>query len=240
MAIFGKFLFLHTHFLLTMKTFYSKSFAFGYLCLFLMVISSCKSSSEFASSDLIQKRKYTKGYHLNFKSNGKDDRLAKAQIDKDGALAQAKVTEASPEVLEASVDRIIPQSQLKSNHASKQKVEIPAHSNFHKMGKFRMRINDRNQPPAFSTDDPEYYQHVYGARKTPGLAIAGFISAIIGIFFAGIPLGILAIIFGAISLAKINGDPMRYSGKGLAIAAIIIGVVAIIGALIVISMLASQ
>lgn len=71
--------------------------------------------------------------------------------------------------------------------------------------------------------------------KTEGLAIAGFAASIVGLFVAGVPLGLLGVIFGAISLGKIKRQPDRLRGRGLAIAAIVIGLVSIIGALVVIS-----
>lgn len=61
-----------------------------------------------------------------------------------------------------------------------------------------------------------------------GFAIAGFIPSIIGIVFAGLPLGILAIIFSLISFNRIKNNPDKYRGKGLAIAAFIIGALDVI------------
>ena len=236
----AKYLLLRFKFLKTMKNFYLKSSTLGYLCLLFICISSCKSSSEFASSGMVQKRKYTKGYHLNLKSPTLNDRNSRyAEISEDSFSADLNQEKISSDLLEASVEPITPAIVEQKSVVEEQKLVAPHQSRFQKMGNFRMRILDRSPAPPMSADDPEYYQQVYGARKTPGLAIAGFISAILGIFVAGIPLGILAIIFGAVSLAKINGDPMRYSGKGLAIAAIIIGAIAIVGALIVISMAAA-
>ena len=71
--------------------------------------------------------------------------------------------------------------------------------------------------------------------KTEGLGIAGFVSSLVGLFIAGIPLGLVGLIFGGISLSKIKKQPNKFKGKGLAIASIIIGIIAIIGAIIVIA-----
>lgn len=73
--------------------------------------------------------------------------------------------------------------------------------------------------------------------RTEGLAVAGFIASIVGLFIAGIPLGTLAVIFGMLSLSKIKRYPARYRGRGLAIASIILGFVCIVGAIIAISMM---
>lgn len=68
-------------------------------------------------------------------------------------------------------------------------------------------------------------------------AIAGFISGVISIFIAGIPLGLLAIIFSSIALNNIKKYPVTYSGKGLAIAGLILGILGFIGAIYVLTQL---
>lgn len=73
------------------------------------------------------------------------------------------------------------------------------------------------------------------AKKTEGLGLAGFISSLVGLFILGIPLGILSFIFGLISLGKMKRNPLKYKGRGFAIASVIIGMVDIIGAIIVLS-----
>jgi len=61
--------------------------------------------------------------------------------------------------------------------------------------------------------------------RTEGLAVAGFICSLIGIFFAGLVFGTLAVIFGIVALGKIKRNPETKKGRGLAIAAIVIGLV---------------
>lgn len=72
-------------------------------------------------------------------------------------------------------------------------------------------------------------------KQTEGMAFGGFIGSLAGLFVFGIPLGIMAIIFGFISLGRIGRYPERYKGKGLGIASIIIGFVDVIGMLIVLA-----
>ena len=71
--------------------------------------------------------------------------------------------------------------------------------------------------------------------KTEGLGVTGFVSSLVGLFVAGIPLGLIGVIFGSISLSKIKKNPNKFKGKGLAIASIIIGIIAIVGAIIVLA-----
>jgi hypothetical protein len=73
--------------------------------------------------------------------------------------------------------------------------------------------------------------------KVEGFAIGGFIASIIGLFIAGIPLGLLAIIFGGISLARISNNQERFKGKGLAITAIVIGAIDVIAIMILLYLL---
>jgi hypothetical protein len=80
------------------------------------------------------------------------------------------------------------------------------------------------------------YQPNQPPRKIEGLGVAGSITGVVGLFIAGIPLGILSAIFGMVCVMKVKNNPKRFMGKGFGIAAIILGIVDIIGALIVLSM----
>lgn len=73
--------------------------------------------------------------------------------------------------------------------------------------------------------------------KTEGFGIAGFLTSLIGIVVAAIPLGIVSVIFGAISLGRISRQPERYKGKGFGITAIILGIIEIIIGLLILVVL---
>jgi hypothetical protein len=60
--------------------------------------------------------------------------------------------------------------------------------------------------------------------RTHGLAIASLVCGVLGIFTLGI-LSILAIIFAGISLKKIKSSGGFYTGRGLAIAGLVLGIV---------------
>ena len=53
--------------------------------------------------------------------------------------------------------------------------------------------------------------------KVNGMALAGFILSLVG-------LGGLGIIFSAIGLSQINKNPQKYTGKGFAIAGLVLGI----------------
>jgi hypothetical protein len=65
-------------------------------------------------------------------------------------------------------------------------------------------------------------------QRTNGMALAGFICSLVGLFIFGVVLGVLGIIFSAIGLGKIAKDSSRWKGKGMAIAGLVVGVVDII------------
>lgn len=73
--------------------------------------------------------------------------------------------------------------------------------------------------------DPDKAQ-VVDTRKTEKLAVAGLVFSILGIFpLVGLPFAVLGLIFGAISLRRINRNPEKYRGKGKAQASLFIGIV---------------
>lgn len=85
--------------------------------------------------------------------------------------------------------------------------------------------------------DSRVYPKNYASAKNEPLGIAGLVCSVIPFIF---PLGgLLAIIFGAISLNRINREPNKFKGKGFALASLIIGIVEIllIAAIIIILIL---
>lgn len=68
------------------------------------------------------------------------------------------------------------------------------------------------------------------ARTVPA-AIVGTVASILGLFFLGIPLGILGIVFGYIALNNINRYPQSLKGTGLCWTAMCLGIIDIIGTL---------
>ena len=80
------------------------------------------------------------------------------------------------------------------------------------------------------------YQPNQPQRKIEGFGVAGTIAGTVGLFFAGIPLGILSLIFGFVCIAKVKKNPKKRMGKGFGIAAIVLGMVDIVGTIIVLSL----
>jgi Na+/proline symporter len=95
-------------------------------------------------------------------------------------------------------------------------------------------------PLAASTPaTPAAHQVVVIERKGNGLAVAGFVCGLIGaifgliplLFWIAFPLGVLGLVFGGIAWHRARRDAER-GGKGLAIAAVILGLLALVLAII--------
>lgn len=89
------------------------------------------------------------------------------------------------------------------------------------------------QPPPYQGQYPPQYPSEFQQRATPswptpgptsnGMAVAGFVCALVGLFVFAWILGTLGLVFGGIGLSRANrGAAGR---RGLAIAAIVIGAV---------------
>ena len=94
---------------------------------------------------------------------------------------------------------------------------------------------DDQQPPQYGQPAP--YQQPYPSAPPPGyggypqpgrsngFAIAALVCGLVGLFLFGVVLGVLALIFGIIGLRRANAGA---SGRGMAIAGIVLGVIDII------------
>jgi len=71
-------------------------------------------------------------------------------------------------------------------------------------------------------------------KKVNGLAVAGFVISLVGLFCAGIICGIISVVLSAVALKQIPAK--NQGGKGLAVAGLVIGIIDL--ATIVISWLA--
>lgn len=65
-------------------------------------------------------------------------------------------------------------------------------------------------------------------RKMDGFAVAGFVVSLVGLLIFGYVFGAIAIIFSAISLARISKRKEELKGKGLAVAGLVIGIADIV------------
>lgn len=100
-------------------------------------------------------------------------------------------------------------------------------------------ISGYSAPQPSSGGERGSTESVESGKKMEVLGLLSMIFGIIGLFIAGIPLGIAALILSIISLTKFANNPGKFGGKGMAIAGMILGFVAIIGALLFIASVAA-
>jgi hypothetical protein len=97
------------------------------------------------------------------------------------------------------------------------------------------------QPGPYQQQYPSAPPPGYGGYPRPrganGLAIAALVCGIIGLFFLSIVLGPLALIFGIIGLRRANAGA---SGRGMAIAGIVLGAIDIVLYVIALAYLSSH
>lgn len=73
------------------------------------------------------------------------------------------------------------------------------------------------------------------SQRLEVMGLLSMIFGIVGLFFFGVLFGLAAVIMGFISMAKFSSRPKEFMGRGFMIAGLIIGFVAVVGALLVIS-----
>ncbi len=71
--------------------------------------------------------------------------------------------------------------------------------------------------------------------KTSGYAIASFVCGLICLFCGGLPLGIVALVLGEVAHKQIARDT-GMSGKGMATAGRILGIIGIIGGVVILAL----
>ncbi|GAB1332872.1 DUF4190 domain-containing protein [Streptomyces sennicomposti] len=76
------------------------------------------------------------------------------------------------------------------------------------------------------------------ASRTNGLAIAGLVCGIIGVFFLNVVLGPLAIIFGAVALRQTAGG--GGGGRGMAKAGVVLGIIDLVVFFVLLAVAASN
>jgi hypothetical protein len=186
--------------------------------------------SAFLSSCTMQKCVYSKGYYVDWfdgkskKENPKTtDKVSSDELNiscnelshekKEVAQNEAIVTEKVDEsMVVASIDNneviIAPKDRSKSP-ASESISASDDVSSFR--NEFKKGVSVIMSPP--------------DEKRTNGMALAGFICSLVGLFIFGVVLGVLGVIFSAIGLGKISKDPSKWKGKGMAIAGLIVGII---------------
>lgn len=210
--------------------------------LILIFVSSCKTSSDVVSNGLIQKRKYTKGYYV--KSNKqtkskKEKRIVSKSIEEQVvANIPAIQPDVRTEVVRIETSKRDNTSKQKRKSLNDERIAITLKDilgesknvTSKKLTKINQKIARK-----FSQQDPLIHNYTPANRKLEPLGLVSFFSALIGLFFAGILFGTAAVVLSIISLNKFSKNPGMYKGKGWAIIGLILGIGAIVGAILVLA-----
>jgi len=195
-----------------------------------IVVTSCQTSSDLADSKVFQKRRYTKGYHINLRKP--NSRMVSKSVTARAYLEVDTLQSISAKNIEfktvEGISESAPELLTASNEDATRAIEES-----HISSKRKKWVKNISWPSLVSEIFAEQPEEVV-EQPAPAGAIIGFIAGIVGLFVAGIPLGILAIILCGVAIGKIEKNP-GMKGKGIAIAGIVIGAIAVVGALIVIS-----
>ncbi len=198
------------------------TFFFG-ICICIVFFQSC----------MIEKRVHRKGYHLNWVGQGSEkpktlaynvetsSRTEVTNIQTDSAVVcEIEQASAHPSQFQAQKTITLEKKDNVSTSALKTKTRK-------RTARFQIPFEQLSTPReklANSEIEGDTEQTV--VQRLNELAIFAVMLAIIGLFVGGglgILTGAFAILFGAISLKQIRNHPEKYSGEGMAIAAIYIG-----------------
>ncbi|NNC83614.1 MAG: DUF4190 domain-containing protein [Flavobacteriales bacterium] len=201
----------------------------------LMLTFSCASDKYQYSSKEFGKRKYLKGKYVQLKE---DDRKKPDKLDIEefvSELEESMIPITDSEVSTETNDSETKIQVVGTSHDDSQAVQRKGRmSAVHKALKFkRTLVKQMLEKPEVSEsfDAQDGYQTVHWG------SITGLICGILAFFIAGIILGLCAVVFGGVALGAINREPGVYRGRGGAIAAIVLGLIALVLTLIFLSTL---
>ena len=220
-----------------------------------LLLASCGNLKDSTTAKMVQKRKYTKGFHVNLKipkthKNPNRDDCDEARI----AILQEVDSANKPAEIVQEIE--LPPNSAGTFSASLSEMEFDiidenASRQAHSLIPGKFEIDDApvssEARHSFRFYKKKQKTDNNVVRKTHGLAIASFLlgtatffvfvlSIRVGlqsdqaiapgiIFLTAILLGLLGLIFGIVAVSKINQSPDLYKGKGWAIAGIVLQIV---------------
>ncbi|MEX2597291.1 MAG: DUF4190 domain-containing protein [Salibacteraceae bacterium] len=201
----------------------------------LMVLSSCS----------IQKRQHLSGYHIDWKkANQSVEKEVTAKRKTSKSSEKDDIIASRDQSARADTAEDITQSKKFIASTDEHQIIFPEKKkpNFYTNKSKRIDSDNENQQATFRSELKQGARMILANddevnRKTNGFAIAGFVLSLAGLLFFGLGLGALAIVFSAISLKKIKDEPLKWEGKGLATAGLVIGIIDVAAWLIIIAII---
>ena len=192
------------------------------------------------SSCTVEKRLHSSGYfidwHVDKKKRNESGALHKVYAEKTTNRLRDKVeTTVSASLMKSNLlvtaDKTTPEIELtNSNELVNKKIlfveELP--KSYEKKSATIQLVIDIKQGFKDLRKLPSPSNEAVHRKRTEGFAIAGFVAGVVGWFMTpevALLMVVLAIVFGFISLSNIHNNPGEYKGKGLAIAALVLGLV---------------
>lgn len=189
-------------------------YGFFVLCIGL-ILSSCT----------LEKRRYSKGYNLNWNNNQPIGTSANL-IDQPPGLKTYTYAETPNDTMayDNSYEALVSHSAKSIQKSHKSSLTLKPINN--KSGAIKEFVKGYVQgakyvKKAMYDDEPEPKNH--------GLAITSMILGILSLItlYGALLFGLLAIIFGGVALNAISRDPERYKGRGMARAGLICGIISV-------------
>jgi len=195
------------------------------------------------TSCTMEKRLYSSGYHIEWMSANKGRKaqsLANKESDDILLDEEGHVTEViSKESIDLFLDREAGTFEdqmeapafvsIKSSFLD-EKVKNDARYSFHEQELVsEQTISQISTRKTANRRMPTVRGEENTAARVEGLGLAGFIIGLVGWFVPlfGFVMCLLAIIFGAISIGKINRNPERFKGMGFAITSLVLGIIGV-------------
>lgn len=199
-----------------------KRLIFVFLCLLIIsqFITSCNSNSSLVNQ--FSKRKYLKKYKSK---NVEKSFVVESSLNNNYKLNKSQIVYAS-----ISEDVLRPEETNNINKTLVNEVLIKENSNYFYSGINELVSNKISKVKI--TQKPDSTYHVYidppDEKKININALSSFIGSLLAV-------PIIPLIWGVIGLSQIKKSPERYSGKGLAIIGIILGILTLIAGIILIA-----
>jgi hypothetical protein len=207
---------------------------------FTYLISILLIAAMFLSSCSIDKRLYRKGYNVQWNSKHPaageatassgdikpiENVLVPIEAIDEASTFTATLDDATMIILNNSVIEVpeTRQPEVNTESAQAERADISAKADDAPVNKIlNLKASGSKKANAAVVDQT-------GELKPHVLSILSLIAGILSFvaYFGAIPLGILAVVFGFIALKRINANPETYRGRGIAIAGIICGFVAL-------------
>lgn len=216
------------------------------LLILTLLVASCSQSHEVITGKHIQKRKYLKGYHVNKKTKKAESNfsLTKSKKKEYKKLDAREIHKKS--IIDDAVDQNKSENTISNSSEDGKTVngknKKPAYFDNtlrdqieDRLGKSKDKVRKRLKKK--STRIMKLLPEADGTPSTDSHATASFIMALVGLLIFGIILGLLAMIFGIISLGRINKSGGTLKGVGFATAGIIIGFIDVVALLFLLSTL---